>query len=496
MHSETKNSKLKDAATISDPAVAGTKKARIVRAPRRTKSKRLLARLASVESPDVTYVAERFPIVMKRGNGMFVHDVDDNRYLDFTACFGVLALGHRSKVTLGALRKQSAKLIHGMGDVHPTEAKIQLLETLADITPFDAPKTILSLSGGEAVESALKTALLITKRERFLSFAGGYHGMHFGPLALSDRELFKRGFEGYLGTRNTQISFPYSESALACENVDPHTAAKNEMTLDAWGAIKVSDIASDMFQTTHGLLHWDDVLTQLEDALKTKSYAALVMEPLQGRGGERTYPAGFVRLCANLARKYGTLLIFDEIYSGFGRTGKMFALEHDDVVPDLLCLGKALGGGLPLSACVGDVMDVWGKSQGEARHTSTFLGHPLACAVGHATLLALKRDLKGFQKSLVGIEKLTQKFVEQCRSAGIGAHTPFRVRGRGFMFGFWFYQSTPGFAAVLAEQLLELGFVVLPSGPRGDVLSFTPPLIATADHFAKLYKALFALLKK
>lgn len=469
MHSETKP----NAKPAKLKASRTSLKERGPRAPRRTKSKQLLARLAGVESPDVTFVSERFPIVMKRGNGMIVHDVDDNRYFDFTACFGVLALGHRSKVTLGAIRKQSAKLIHGMGDVHPSEAKIQLLETLAKITPYDAPKTILSLSGGEAVESALKTALLITKRERFLSFAGGYHGLHMGPLALSDRELFKRGFETYLGTRNTSIAFPGSESHLCCEDVVPE---------------------KEFFETVHALVHWDESLTQLEDALKTKTYAALVMEPLQGRGGERTYPAGFVQLCANLARKYGTLLIFDEIYSGFGRTGKMFALEHEDVVPDLLCLGKALGGGLPLSACVGDVMDVWGKSGGESRHTSTFLGHPLACAVGHATLTALKRDLKEFQKNLVGIEKLTQKFVIQCQAAGVGAHTPFRVRGRGFMFGFWFYKSEPGYAALLAEKLLELGFVVLPSGPRGDVLSFTPPLIATSEHFAKLYKALFSLL--
>lgn len=442
----------------------------------REKSKALLARLAAVESPDVTYLGERFPIVMKKAEGMAVTDVDGNRYLDFTACFGVLALGHRPAVTLNALRKQSAQLVHGMGDVHPSLAKIRLLETLRALTPFPEGKAVLSLSGGEAVETALKTAILATGRHRFLSFEGGYHGLHMGPLGLTDRGHFRQGLEGWLGNANTRIPFPFNgaEAALACEDDAPDPS---------------------FFGQTHGLLHWDEVLTRLEDALRSRAYAALVMEPLQGRGGERTYPSGFIKMAADLARHFGTIVIFDEIYSGFGRTGPMFAFEHAGVEPDLLCLGKALGGGLPLSACVGGIMDVWGRSTGEARHTSTFLGHPLACAVGHATLTALGARLPAFREELKKIDAEIVAFVGRCRAAGLGRTLPFRVRGAGFMRGFWFYASEPGFASALAEDLLEEGFIVLPSGPRGDVLSLTPPLIATRAHHRRLFTVLERLLR-
>ncbi|MBX9704510.1 MAG: aminotransferase class III-fold pyridoxal phosphate-dependent enzyme, partial [Silvanigrellaceae bacterium] len=304
-------------------------------------------RLRKVESPDTTYFSERFPIIMKRAFGIVVRDVDNHRYLDFTSCFGVLALGHRAPVALRAMRRQSARLIHGMGDVHPSEAKILLLEFLAKISPYQNAKSVLSLSGGEAVESAMKTAILASGgRTEFLSFSGGYHGLHFGPLSLNDRDYFLDGFKEYLGTRNYVLPFPYDSN----ENLDPELIKKHEFVSE------------------------EDVLNILEIQLKSKKYAGLVIEPLQGRGGKRSFRKEFLKEIRYLCTKYGTLLIFDEIYTGFGRTGKLFALEHYDIIPDLLCLGKALGGGLPLSVCMGECLDVWGASQGEARQTSTFLG--------------------------------------------------------------------------------------------------------------------------
>ncbi len=438
-------------------------------------SKIWLDRLAKVESPDVTFQGEKFPIVMKKARGMIVVDLDGNRFRDFTACFGVLALGHRSDVTLNAIRKQSANLIHGMGDVHPSLAKIKLLELIAQMTPFQNAKTILSLSGSEAVESALKTAMLVTGRHQFLSFEGGYHGLLLGPLSLLDRSHFRQGFEPWLTQRAETIPFP----------LHPHEAQFGNETADA-----------DFFQRQHGLESPLHCLEQLELKLKTKKFAALVMEPLQGRGGDRLWPDGFVKACAFLAKKYGTLLIFDEVFTGFGRTGKMFGAELHDVAPDLLCLGKALGGGLPLSACVGDVMDVWGKSQGEARHTSTFLGHPLACAVGHATLLHLRRNFASLQQILPTLDFIFNAFANQCVATEITLKIPFRFRGTGFMRGLWFYRSPEGFAAKLADQLLDEGFLVLPSGPRGDVLSFTPPLIATAQDYKKLLAKLHEILDR
>jgi len=370
---------------------------------------------------------------------MRLWDIEGNRYTDFTACFGVAALGHRPKAALQAMRKQSAKLIHGMGDVHPSESKIRFLTLLSQMLPFAKANTILSSTGSETVETALKTAVLATNRHQFLSFEGGYHGLLTGPLRLNSRELFRQGFDSWLETSATILPFPESEEATS----------------------------------------------KLEDALKTKKYAAIVMEPVQGRGGDRAFPKQFVQDAAQLAKKYGTLLIFDEVFTGFGRTGKLFAFEHFDVVPDILCLGKAMGGGLPLSACAGDVLEVWGKSTGEARHTSTFLGHPLACAVGHATIREIKNMLPQLGKELILIEKEFGK-LESNKIA---------VNGLGFMKGLHFRGTQPSFAFELSKKLLKQGFMTLPSGEKGDVLSLTPPLIAKAKDYARIFDAIKSIIQ-
>ena len=440
-----------------------------------TQSQRWLGRLQKVESPDVTFVSDTFPVMLKKARGMKMTDVDGNRYFDFTACFGVVALGHGHPVVQRAMRAQSAKLIHGMGDVHPTASKVLLLELLARITPYDQAKSVLSLSGGEAMEAALKTAMVVTGRHRFVSFSGGYHGLHFGPLALSDRQTFTRGFEPWLTDKNTVIPFPKTmiEQSAGCDH-----------------------LGEDFFLQTHGLEHWDTTLEKLEDALRGRKIAAVVMEPLQGRGGERTWPSGFALQVQKLAHKYGSLLIYDEIYTGFGRTGTLFACEHEGVVPDLLVLGKALGGGLPLSACVGDCLDAWGKSSGEARHTSTFLGHPLACAVGHAAVTEIIRRLPEFKNELSSIDRSFATFLEKYRRQGLDRVQPVALRGRGFMRGLWFPAAPAGFAASISEQLLQLGFITLPSGPRGDVLSFTPPLIAKRREFDLVLGSILQVLAK
>ncbi|WGL60542.1 aspartate aminotransferase family protein [Pigmentibacter sp. JX0631] len=429
-----------------------------------------LSRLQNVECPDTTYINENFPIVMKKGKGMSIQDVDNNKYLDFTACFGVLALGHRPQTTIQAIRKQAAKLIHGMGDVHPTEAKINLLEQIAKITPYEKAKSLLGQSGGDAIESAIKTAMLATNRYQFLSFSGGYHGLQFAPLALNHRQDFIHGFEPWLHNKSTAIPFP--------------SFSPDETGLD-----------SQQLKCIHQLYPADVVLNLLEDELKKKIYAALILEPIQGRGGKRAFTAEFLKTCKELCAKYGTLLVFDEIYTGFGRTGKLFALQHFNVTPDLLCLGKAMGGGLPISLCVGDIMEVWEKSKGEARQTQTFLGHPLACAVAYETIKTIQKNLPNFQKELLAIDQEFLKFQQNMQQEGLFTRFPFVIRGKGFMKGIWFYKSDAGFCVPLMEQLLNHGFIVLPEGERADVLSFTPPLIVKANHFNKIFKTIIQLLK-
>jgi 4-aminobutyrate aminotransferase-like enzyme len=436
-------------------------------------SQQWLHRLQKVESPDVTYISDTFPIVMKKARGMKITDVDGNSFLDFTACFGVMALGHGNKGTVQVMKRQASRLIHGMGDVHPSTSKVALLEMLKSIAPFEDAKSILSLSGGEAVESALKTAMVVTGRHQFVSFSGGYHGLHFGPLALTDRSTFTKGFEPWLHDRCAFIPFPRTSAGLSlgCEN-----------------------LTDEFYETVHHLKHWDTVLELLEDSLRSRKIAAVVMEPVQGRGGERTWPSGFLLQVRKLTLKYGTLLIFDEIYTGLGRTGELFALEHEGVVPDLLVLGKALGGGLPLSACIGDCMDAWGKSAGEARHTSTFLGHPLACAVGLSCVKEIVRRMPEFKSELSHIDAAFSRFFKSYEALGLHERTPVQLRGRGFMKGLWFPDAQQGFAAGISEQLLDLGFITLPSGPRGDVLSFTPPLIVRGREFDLVLNSLLQVL--
>ncbi len=441
---------------------------------RRKESQKLLGRLAKVESPDVTFLGERFPIVMKKARGLSVTDVDNNRYLDFTACFGVLALGHGSAIVRSALRRQSAKLIHGMGDVHPTREKIKLLELLAGVVPFANAKITLGLSGSDAVDTAIKTAMIATNRNRFLSFSGGYHGLTLGPLALNSRQHFRKDFEFWIEHKATILPFPESDISpeYVCANVSPTSEElKNR-----------------------GFTSVSEAFSVLEKELRTQAYAAVVFEPLQGRAGEREWPTGFLKKCESLAQQTGTLLIADEIFSGFGRTGKFWAHEHHGITPNIICAGKALGGGLPLSACIADCMDAWGKSTGEARHTSTFLGHPLACAVGYDVVSEICRTLPLIQERCQKLDVELQAFVRLCRQMGIAERHPFVVRGKGYMRGLWFFREAPGFAAELSEKLLEKGFFTLPSGECGDVLSLTPPLTTTMAHFRKLFRVVASLL--
>lgn len=390
---------------------------------------------------------------MKSAKGMVIRDVDNRSYLDFTSCLGVVALGHRAPVVTRAIRKQSAHLIHGMGDVHPSVEKIRLLETLCKVSPYENAKVHLSLSGSEAVEAALKTAMLATGRHNFICFEGAYHGLLMGAMTVSGQKFFTRGFENWTKDIATVLPFPDE---------------KNE----------------------------DQLLTMLEDTIRKKPAAAMILEVIQGRGGEREFSKTFLRRASAVCKMLGTFVIFDEVYTGFGRTGKLFALEHAGVVPDILCVGKSLAGGLPLSAIISEHLDVWGKSEGEARHTSTFLGHPLSCAVARVHIEEIVKQLPSFQAELSSIEIEIQNFREKCRQSEIERFAPFDVRGRGFMTGLHFGKNDAGYAVWLMEELLEKGFITLPSAERADVLSLSPPLIAKQADYAKLFKSLFEILLK
>jgi len=388
-----------------------------------------------VESRNVTFLGEEFPVFWEEASGCNVRDVDGNQYLDLTAAFGVALAGHSHPRLTAAVAEQAHRLIHGMGDVHPPELKLALLERLTELAPWKDARAVLASSGSEAIEIALKTSLLATGNPGILAFAGGYHGLTLGALAATEREFFRHPFESRLYGGVVRAPYPTDRDGPA-----------------ALGA--ALDFVEEAF--SRGAPGGDRI-------------GAVVIEPVQGRGGARLPAQGLLPGVAERARAAGALIVHDEVLTGFGRTGKLFAHEHENVVPDLLCVGKALGGGLPTSACLGprSVMDAWPESEGEAMHTSTFLGHPLGCAATLAFLDVLVDEDLVQRSAEVGRTILTGL------TRGLeGVDGVLEVRGRGLLMGVEL--AGRGSAATLTQWALREGLLLLPAGERGDVVELTP----------------------
>ncbi|MBV9464306.1 MAG: aspartate aminotransferase family protein [Verrucomicrobiae bacterium] len=411
------------------------------------RSRRLGAELSGVESPNVTFMGPPGPIFWRRARGHEVWDVDGNRYVDFTSAFGVASLGHNPNAVRRAIRGQSRELIHGMGDVHPTEAKVQLLSKLSELT-FERwtkgavrAQSVLCNSGFESVEVALKTALLATGRSRIVAFAGAYHGLGYGSLQVTWHQMFRAPFSSQL--RRLTHFLPYPRKADELESV----------------------------------------AAQLRMELRGGEIGAVVVEPAQARAGHVFPPNGFLKRLRAECDRLGTLLVCDEIFTGFWRTGVPFAVEREQVVPDLICLGKALSGTLPISACVGtpQVMSAWPRSEGEAIHTSTFLGNPLACAAALASI-AEWRD-PAWRSHLACSERALREALDRelARCPRVR-----EIRGRGLMFG---VELTDRSAPSVCQRLLERGFILLPAG-EGDVLALSPPFKTPHADFRKFARAL------
>jgi acetylornithine/succinyldiaminopimelate/putrescine aminotransferase len=381
-------------------------------------SQDLAVRLRKHESRNVTYVDESWPVFWERAQGVNVWDADGNRFLDFTSAFGVAGLGHRHPEIVAAMKEQCDQLLHGMGDVHPTALKVEMCARLSRLT-FERwgagpGKVVLSNSGFEAVETALKTARLATGKRGVMAFANGYHGLGYGSLLGTDLEKFRGPFVDQLAGVTTRVDY---------------------------GSFELPN----------------------DDAI-----GAVLVEPIQGRGGKVLPPAGFLSALRDWCDAHGALLIFDEIYTGFHRTGKWFACEWEGVIPDLICVGKAMSGGFPISACVGksEVMDKWPESPGEALHTSTFLGHPVGCAMALKSLEILERH-----ETIELVEVVSASLSSALQSFD---HTAVHaIRGRGMMWGMELDRPAGG----LLASLLAEGLLFLADGPQGNVLSFTPPFL-------------------
>jgi 4-aminobutyrate aminotransferase-like enzyme len=393
------------------------------------RSRALAAELARYEAPGVTYLAGDYPVFWERASGASVVDVDGNRYLDLTSAFGVAATGHTNPRVAAAIADQASRLIHGMGDVHPTEVRTRLLARLAALAPGALRKTYLATSGAEAVEFALKTALLESGRPHAIAYHGAYHGLSLGALEVGGIDKFRAPFAAIVAEHATFLPYPGGRDTVAS-------------ALDA-----------------------------LRDALaRDPQVGAVILEPVQGRGGVIVPPAGFLRALRALCDERELVLILDEIYTGFGRTGAMFACEHEGIVPDLLCVGKALAGGVPLAATIGTarVMDAWPVSTGEALHTSTFLGNPLACAAALANLDELVRlDV------VARVRSRAASLAERLHALA-SAPSVRDVRGIGFLWAVEFERAEVANRVVVRG--LARGVILLQSGPTGTSITIAPPL--------------------
>jgi len=419
----------------------------------KSESVTVLQTLRAYESRNVTFMEAdgSWPIVWERAAGERVWDAEGKEYLDLTAAFGVAAAGHANPRVVKAGQAQLARLPHAMGDVHPHALKARLARELSRLTferwhrlksksrlehPAATGKTIFCNSGFEAVEAALKTAFLATGKRGVIAFAGGYHGLGYGALNVTQRDHFRAPFRPQLAEFGHFVSFPDTLAEL------------------------------------------DRTAIEIRLALGKEPIGAVLVEPVQARGGINVPPAEFLPMLRRICDEQRVLLIVDEIYTGFGRTGKWFACEHTGTAPDLICLGKALTGGYPLSACVGraDLMDAaWPASEGEAIHTSTFLGNPVGCAMALAQIGEIAA------KKMVARSEATGKVLLQALQ-GLGRKTgalDLNARGLGLMAGLELRRDgVPATRETLEiiKQMLHRGYILLPEGEHANVISFTPPL--------------------
>lgn len=416
------------------------------------RSLKLTESLKRFECPQITFVNENFPVFLQKAYGCNFTDVDGNRYLDLTSAFSVTNIGHGAPAVLKAIARQARDMMHGMGDIHPNELKVLLAKRLSEITPGNLNQTIFSSTGSEAVESALKTAVMATKKTGVVAFCGGYHGLSYGTLAATHREDFRKPFLKQIGAFVYHAPFP-----------DTHVleAKAPQISMKA-----VQSIVKKARRSKHPV-------------------GAVLIEPIQGRGGIVPAPSDFMKMLRAFCDAEKILLIADEVFTGFGRTGSLFAVEKSGVVPDLLCVGKGMGNGFPISACIGTtrVMHPWGASTGDAIHTSTFLGSPLGCAVA----LAVIKEIE--EKKLVDRSRSMGEFFRKELWKLKEKHPLISdIRGSGLMIGLEFSSVqygrskkviTPATdkARAFIVEALKRGIIILPSGAAHHVISLTPPFV-------------------
>lgn len=405
----------------------------IVAPPPGPRSRELAVGLRDFEAPGVNTLPAGEPlqpsIIWEEARGANVRDVDGNVYIDLTSGFGVAAVGHRHPRVVAAVREQAGRLLHGLGDVHAHPLRIDLARRLAALAPVEDAQVFFAISGAEAVEIALKTALRATGREGVVAFEPAYHGLTLGALAVTSRAEFRAPFAAHLHEHVRRFAF-----------------------------------SAD--------------LKEIGEVIARGDVGAVIVEPIVGREGVLIPPAGWLAGLGEICSHRGALLIADEIFTGFGRTGRLFAVEHEGVRPDVLCCGKALGGGLPIAAVIArrDLFRCW-ETSGEALHTATFIANPLACAAALAVLDVLAEEDLPARAARLGEDLGARLAAWPARFPAVAA-----VRGRGLLWGIELRSAER--AKAWARQAGARGILLLAGGPQGRVAQIVPTLTITEEQLA------------
>jgi len=371
---------------------------------------------------------QRFPVTIEKGLGSHVWDTDNNEYIDCMGGYGVALVGHRNERVVNAIKSQIDKVI----TVHSSfynKTREEFLQTLIDAAPSGLSQVHLNNSGTESVEAAIKFARKFTGKKKMVAMKGSYHGKSMGALSLTFNPKYREPFQPLV----EEVSFsPYG-------NVD--------------------------------------TLQNVVD----KDTAFVILEPIQGESGIHVPPEGFLQEVRKICDENDSLLIFDEIQSGLGRTGSMWASEHWKTVPDIMCLAKGIAGGVPMGATLvrPDILAVMKKGE----HSSTFGGNPLACAAGTATLHALTQD--GLIENAKSMGEKFSHGLEELKSK----HKIIReVRGKGLMIGVELKFEVKD---ILMEGIKN-GLLLLYSGRN--ILRFLPPLVISEEDTVKTLQILDKLL--
>ena len=429
------------------------------------KAKAIVTRSQQSLTPSLPHV---YYLDAQRALDTLIEDVDGNCFLDFAAGIAVCSTGHCHPRVVEAVQKQAATLMHICGADFYDTMYLQLAERLAGLAPGDSSKRVfLGNSGAEAVEAALKLARHHTNRPQALAFLGAFHGRTLGAVSLTaSKTVYHKGFGPLVGAVS---HVPYAYCYRCIYN----------LRYPQCNLACVSFIEDMLFAHT----------------LPPEEVAAVIVEPIQGEGGYIVPPAGWLPRLQALCNRYGILLVADEVQSGMGRKGKMFAVEHWNVTPDILCLAKALASGMPLSATIAsDGIMSWPPGA----HGSTFGGNPVSCAAALATLDVIEEEGLIQNANLVGnhLIQCLRQIAEESQLIG-------DVRGLGLMIGVELVKDkmtkipARDEMSAVVNECFKRGLIILPCGPNS--IRFSPPLtlgIAEADTALGIFSEAITVVEK